>query len=473
VSKFDLRDVSERLARSRDTEAVVFEFLGYLQSVRGDWRASLAFYEVSQDAFVTLYQRNGGKLVKRDLKLPVDQLPARLVRKFFHPSAFFNHTDRRSILAQLLQSSPAYEPDPVEAPLLRPLIAQPNWQSSVCLALADQDDVIGLLVLASEKRNAFGSRAVGELIPIKSIASMAIAQHLHRARAGAPVIDERATRLATSEFQDRIRRLTQQTQELEEDNRHKAERLSNLNNELVVLEASSNEYRKELERVQVSLAALEEQTSAATVHLNEAYTELTSSQTRLQGLEDTMSFLKDVFHVLATEHDSQEFPRTLVHWFCERFGLERVSLMTLDGGADTLKIAAHCGMDPDIVGQVRVRVGQGVSGWVAHHRKPLFVRAKPEGEAPHTGKDVYNSDSFISVPLIYDHRLFGVLNLSNKRDGEPFDDLDFDRAQMAAGLVALTLGGRNVRNGRPIEGLARELEATGTEDPAAAPADRW
>ena len=40
MSKFDLRDISDRLAKSRDTEAVVFEFLGYLQAVRSDWRAA-------------------------------------------------------------------------------------------------------------------------------------------------------------------------------------------------------------------------------------------------------------------------------------------------------------------------------------------------------------------------------------------------------------------------------------------------
>ena len=57
MSKFDLRDISERLARSRDTEAVVFEFLGYLQAMRPDWRATLAFYEVSRDALVNVYER--------------------------------------------------------------------------------------------------------------------------------------------------------------------------------------------------------------------------------------------------------------------------------------------------------------------------------------------------------------------------------------------------------------------------------
>src|SRR5262245_13463474 len=67
VSKFDLRAISQRLSASRDTEALVLEFLGYLESVRQDWHASLAFYEVSQDALVSVYQRSSTRLTRKDL----------------------------------------------------------------------------------------------------------------------------------------------------------------------------------------------------------------------------------------------------------------------------------------------------------------------------------------------------------------------------------------------------------------------
>ena len=83
--------------------------------------------------------------------------------------------------------------------VLRGLIPAPNWNSCVCLALADQEDVLALLVLASEKKNAFGSRAVGEIIPVKSIAALAIAQHLHHARHdGEPVTATSPTRAANT-----------------------------------------------------------------------------------------------------------------------------------------------------------------------------------------------------------------------------------------------------------------------------------
>src|SRR5437762_1632255 len=114
LSKFDLRDISERLTNSTDTEAVVFEFLGYLQSVHSDWRGALAFYEVSRDCLVNVYELKDGRLGRRDVTMQVDQLPARLVRKFFHPSAFFNENGSRPTLSAWLKSSPHYEPDPAE-----------------------------------------------------------------------------------------------------------------------------------------------------------------------------------------------------------------------------------------------------------------------------------------------------------------------------------------------------------------------
>ncbi len=444
MSTFDLRDISERLTRSKDTEAVVFEFLGYLQSVRPDWRASLAFYEVSRDALVNVYQRAGSRLNHRDVTIPVDTLPTRLVRKFFHPSAFFNATDRRTLLSHMFHTSPSYEPDPMEAPSLRALTAMPTWQSCVCLPLADQEDMLALLVLVSDKRTAFGGRVISELIPVKSLAALSLAQQLYRnGRSTLSASDERQSRAAAEEFQDRIRHLTQHTLSLEEENRAKAHRLETLVGQVASLDKSSNEYRTELETVKGQLNALEEQSASATQHLTEAYSQLTLAQRRLAETQRTIGFLKEASQVLAQEHDPEEFPRTMVSWFSERFGVERCSLMVLDGSRETLHIAAQRGMDPDIAGRVKVRVGQGVAGWVARNRKPLHVRVREaEVGVPHeqeSRRDAYNSDSFVCVPLTHNNRLCGVLNLSNKTDGEPFDDMDLDRALLASALLSMVL----------------------------------
>ena len=441
MSKFDLRDISDRLTGSRDTEALVYEFLGYLQAVHPDWRASLAFYEVSRDALVSVYHRAGPRLVRRDIDLPVDQLPARLVRKFFHPSAFFNHAERRTLLTHVFGNSPAYEPDPLEAPGLTGLTATDFWQACVCLPLADSEDVLALLVIVSERRGAFAHKAVADLIPVKSMAALALAQHLHRA--GRTRSTDPAVPAVAAEFQDRIQRLHARSKELEAENQTKAQQLEALAREIEQLDKNSTEYQHELGRVKEALFALEEQSAAATQHLTEAYTELTSTRGRTVELQRTVSFMKEVFQLLGQEHDASELPATLVQWFCENFEIERCSLMLLDAQKETLSIAAQRGIDANVAGKVRVRLGQGIAGWVAHNRKPLFVRVREETDPPpHTDQDVYNSDSFICVPLAYNDRACGVLNLSNKRDGEVFDEFDLDRAVLAGSIIAMALGGQ-------------------------------
>jgi putative methionine-R-sulfoxide reductase with GAF domain len=443
VSKFDLRDISDRLTSSRDTEALVYEFLGYLQAVHPDWRASLAFYEVSRDSLVSVYQRAGQRLVRRDIDLPVDALPARLVRKFFHPSAFFNPDGRRSLLTHVFGSSPAYQPDPMEAPSLASLTATNTWQACVCLPLADAEDILALLTVVSERRGAFGGRAVADLIPVKSMAALALAQHLHRA--GRDGATGTTAPVAAAEFQDRIRRLDARSQKLEEENRSKAEQLQALAEEIEQLDKNSTQYQHELERVKEQLYALEEQSAAATQHLTNAYSELSTAQTRATELQRTVGFMKDVFQVLTQEHDQAALPTTLVQWMCEQFQIERCSLMLLDSPRETLSIAAQQGIDPGVADRVKVRVGQGISGWVARNRKPLFVRVREESDTPmHTDQDAYNSDSFICVPLTYKDRICGVLNLSNKRDGEVFDEFDLDRAVLVGSIIAMTLGSQEM-----------------------------
>lgn len=443
MSRFDLRDISQRLTASKDIEAVVFEFLGFLQAVRSDWRASLAFYEVSRDALVQVYTRKGPQLARRDVQIAVDRLPTRLVRKFFHPSSFFDAPDRRSLLSHLFQNAPSYEPEPGEAAALAPIAPTAAWQSCVCLPLADREDLLAVLVITSDKRGAFPGRIVGEIIPLKSMASLALAQHLHQAalRQGrAHGVDE--ARLAAADFQEKLQKLASERAALSAENRAKAEQLLSLTRELEQLDQNSSAYQVELERVKEQLAALEDQSTQATQHLSEAYTQLSESQVRAEQLDRTIGFLKDVYQVLSQDHAPEQFARTLVAWFSEQFGVERCSLMVPEDDQQTLRLHSHRGIDPGLAPNIRVRIGQGIAGWVAHNRKPLFVRIKRDAtEVAHTHQDAYNSDSFISVPLVHGGRLVGVLNLSNKLGGEPFDEVDLDRAVIAGAVIASTLGG--------------------------------
>jgi transcriptional regulator with GAF, ATPase, and Fis domain len=245
------------------------------------------------------------------------------------------------------------------------------------------------------------------------------------------------------DFQETLRRLNDRSAVLQQENDAKAARLEALAQEIAARDRSSGQHRHELEQAKLELRTVEEQSAITSRRLTAASSQLESAKSQVAELLRTVSFLKEVFQALAQDHDADEFSRTLATWLCDAFGLERCSVMELDAAGETLHITAHRGIDAALVPQVKVRVGQGIAGWVALHRRPLFVRAKEDArEVGHPGQTTYNSDSFICVPVVFKDRLFGVLNLSNKRDGAPFNELDLDRALLAGSVLAAAYASR-------------------------------
>ncbi|MEK7329976.1 MAG: GAF domain-containing protein [Candidatus Eisenbacteria bacterium] len=448
MSRFDLRDVSDRLTRSRDTKSVVFEFLRSLEAARSDWRASLAFYEVSQDAFVDVFEVEGNRLIRREIVVRANELPERLVRKLFDASAIFNAPEKPSLFSGGLGTAPCYVAEDRDASELMPLTVLSDWRSCICLPLGDQSDLIGILVITSAKKNAFGGRAVSEILPVKSLVTVALAKHLQRAGREAPAPQptreaeaaSEAVTEAAAELRAQLDTLTERSRQLDQEERSRGEMLANLTSEYEERQRSSDEYRVELDRVKSIMAALEAQSVAATEHLAEAYTEMNDASWEMADLERRVDFARRFLQLLGQEPDERRLPMAIVGWLSSEFGIERCSLMTLDASREVLQISAQCGIDAGVAERVRVRVGQGVAGWVAHNRKPLLVRMRSQAEVtPEAQADTYNSPSFIAVPVVHNGRLYGVLNLSNKQGGELFNGVDFDCASLAGAALAVRL----------------------------------
>jgi signal transduction protein with GAF and PtsI domain len=443
MARLPLRDIAERLANSSDLESCVDTLLAYLRPQQAEWHPTLALYDSTREIFHRVWQRERGRLDRRDLVLPVDHMPARFVRKFIRPSAFFNGADRRSLLAKLFQSSPSYEPDRFEGPQVQPLTAPVAWRSCICLPINDHDLMLGLLVIVSPQQRAFPNAVIEELGALRGMASLALARKLN-VPSHAPAENRGATeaaRRAALLMQGRVQELQQQAEALEQENHAKAATLENLMREVESLRRDADT-RHDERAVSSSLTnALEEQAGAAAQHLNEAYAQLARTQSLNQELQDTVELVQRAFEALSGTDDAVALTRSLVAWCCQHFDVARCSVMRVDDAQGDLRIYAHRGLDPAMAGRVRVPMGSGVAGWVARNRQPVFMRERADATpvAP-TGVDHYNSDSFISMPLVHRNRTVGVLNLSNKRDGEPFSERDLARARLAGSVLALALG---------------------------------
>ncbi|HEX6046404.1 MAG TPA: diguanylate cyclase [Pyrinomonadaceae bacterium] len=119
---------------------------------------------------------------------------------------------------------------------------------------------------------------------------------------------------------------------------------------------------------------------------------------------------------------------------------ERASVMLLNEESNELILKAASGLatDPSLVGPIRV--GEGVSGEVINTGRPLIVTdLRASGRKPAPRERSYKTDSFISYPITIGGRKVGVLNVTDKSSGGPFDEVDLTLLDMIGPQVALAL----------------------------------
>lgn len=117
---------------------------------------------------------------------------------------------------------------------------------------------------------------------------------------------------------------------------------------------------------------------------------------------------------------------------------ERASLLLREDNSTDFVIARAVGLADDVMRRVRVKTGEGVVGLVAQSKRPLLVRHV--SSAPiHSGEGTYRSDSFVSVPILVGDDSRGVLSVTDKNDGKPFDDADLETLELLAGHIGQVL----------------------------------
>src|SRR5882724_8314476 len=84
---------------------------------------------------------------------------------------------------------------------------------------------------------------------------------------------------------------------------------------------------------------------------------------------------------------------------------------------DELVLRASKSPHPDVVDRLKLRVGQGITGWVAEHREPVAVAEKAAQDPRFQFFHELPEDSFeafLSVPLMCRGRVVGVINLQHR-----------------------------------------------------------
>jgi diguanylate cyclase (GGDEF)-like protein len=176
---------------------------------------------------------------------------------------------------------------------------------------------------------------------------------------------------------------------------------------------------------------------------------------RNRQLQELLIF-HDVAKALTSSLDLDSILQTIMEKMAEYFRPDTWSLLMVDEAREELYFAIAVGTASEALKNVRLKVGEGIAGWVAKHGERLVVPDVMND--PRFAKRIdevtkWETRTIICVPLRSKHRVLGVIQLVNV-DMEHFNDQEVYFLQSLCDYGAIA-----IENARAVEKI-QELTIT-------------
>ena len=169
-----------------------------------------------------------------------------------------------------------------------------------------------------------------------------------------------------------------------------------------------------------------------------------------------LSIFHDVAKALTSSLDLDSILQTIMEKMAEYFRPDTWSLLMVDEKHDELYFAIAVGDAAEALKNVRLKVGEGIAGWVAKNGERLIVpdvHNDPRFARRIDDTTQWETRSIICIPLHSKHRVLGVIQLVNV-DMKGFGDQELFFLQSLCDYAAIA-----VENSRAVEKI-QELTIT-------------
>ncbi len=176
---------------------------------------------------------------------------------------------------------------------------------------------------------------------------------------------------------------------------------------------------------------------------------------------ENLRVFHDVARALTSTLELEPLLHTIMTKMAEFFGPERWSLMMVDEETNELYYALSAGMNSEKLETLRVKMGEGVAGWVAETGNPLVVpdvRLDKHWSRFSRQHPDLNLRSIACLPIRCGERTLGVMQLHNSSlDLLPEYSISFLRVLCDYAAIAL----QNARHMKMIHHLSITDDCTG------------
>jgi diguanylate cyclase (GGDEF)-like protein len=174
---------------------------------------------------------------------------------------------------------------------------------------------------------------------------------------------------------------------------------------------------------------------------------------------ERLSLFHEIGKALASTIDLQKILQTVMEKISDVLQPDTWSLLMLDEATNELYFEIAIGAGADKLKDVRLKVGEGIAGWVARHGEPVLIEdVKRDPRFTSRVDEITQMDtrSVVCVPIKGKEKILGVIELVNCLGRESFRRADIPILKSLADYAAIAL-----ENARYIQ---RIHELTITDD---------
>lgn len=175
-------------------------------------------------------------------------------------------------------------------------------------------------------------------------------------------------------------------------------------------------------------------------------------------LED-LQLLLEINKILITTLDLQKLLTIIVEQVAQVVQAE-ASLMLFDDRTNELFFDIALGEKGEKIKEVRLKMGEGVAGWVAEHGQSLIINdVEKDARWSPRGDEVtkYQTKSILCVPLKIKDKIIGVMEAINKIGDKGFDSYDQEVLEAYAAQASVAV--ENARLFKEVKEKKEQIES--------------
>jgi len=181
-----------------------------------------------------------------------------------------------------------------------------------------------------------------------------------------------------------------------------------------------------------------------------------------ERIKKQLSILNEIGKTLTSSLTLKEVLKKIFYKVAEVFNPENWSLLLVDEKENELYFEIAVGKAADSIKVIRLKVGEGIAGWVAQTGTPLIVpdvKNDPRFTRKVDDLSHFTTRSVICIPLRIRDKVMGVIELVNEKDLPSPGQYELDALSTIADYAAIAL--ENARNFEQVQKLTITDDLTG------------